>query len=162
MRNWHLALYTYEDLGSVEIPLKAVVPRPPLAGDEEDGDDKLKPPPPSLGISLATVDVPANPSRADGERIFSRIVELAKPHNEDSVRRHENLLLKKLAALGPENLDVLLAAATDALRRENRHDDDARHRQNWLIEESGAVRPAAFWRRVVIVACDMRGQPAKP
>ena len=163
VRNWHLALYTYEDLGSVEIPLKAVVPRPSLASDEEDAEDKLKPPPPSLGLTLAEVNIPANPSRAEAEQIFARIADLAKPHRDDSIRRHENLLLKKLAALGPDHLEVLLAAARDALQRgpvrefDPRYFDhpDPRNRQEWLLKEENWNRSNAFWRRVIIVACDI-------
>lgn len=163
MRNWHLAIVAYEDLGSVEISLKAVVPRPTLAGDEEDAEDKLKPPPLSLGLTLAEVNIPANPSRADAEQIFARIAELAKPHSEDSVRRHENLLLKKLAALGPDHLEVLLTGARAALQRgpirefDPRYFDnpDPRNRQDWLIKEESWNRSNAFWRRVLIVACDL-------
>ena len=163
MRNWHLAVVAYDDLGTIEVPFKAVVPRPSLAGDDEDAEDKLKPPPPSLGLTLAEVNIPANPSRAEAEQIFARIAELAKPHGDDSIRRHENLLLKKLAALGPDHLEVLLAAARDALQRgsvrgfDPRNFDDPvpRNRQEWLIKEASWNRSNAFWRHVIIVACDI-------
>ena len=149
MHNWHLAIYTYDDLGTVELPLKAVVARPQLAREE---DDELKPPAPSLGTQLAEVTVPPNPSRADAQKILARLAEMARQHNEDSVRWHESALMFKLAALGPENIDVLLAAVAEATPRERRDDYSPRSRDDWRVN---AGEPSIFWRRVLRVACDL-------
>ena len=155
VRNWHLAIVTYEDIGTVELPLKAIVPRPQRAGEQDDGSDELKPQLPSLGIMLEAVKIPANPNRAEAEQIFARIAELGTARGEDEVRRHEDLLWKKLAALGADNAEVLLAAATEALRRVPRSESSPRSQREWVIEEGSWQRSTAFWRRVLVAACDL-------
>ena len=151
VRNWHLALHAYDDIGTVEIPLKAVAPRPQIAREETESDE-IKPPQPSLGITLGEIVVPKNPSRADAQKIFARIVELAAPRDVDSIRRHEQVLLRKLTALGADNLEVLLGAATEALPPPRESENPPRQRSEWLLDWPDAP---AFWRRVIIAACDL-------
>ena len=146
---------TYEDIGTVELPLKAIVPRPQRAGEQDEAGDELKPVPPSLRTMLEEVKIPANPSRAEAEQIFARIAELASTRSEDDVRRHETLLLKKLAALGADNVEVLLTAATQALRRVPLSESSPRSQREWVIEEGSWQPGTAFWRRVLIAACDL-------
>ena len=155
VRNWHLAIVTYEDIGTIELPLKAIVPRPQRAGEQDDGSDELKPLPPSLSTMLDAVKIPANPSRAEAEQIFARIAELGTARSEDDVRHHETRLLQKLAALGADNVEVLLAAATVALRRVPHSESSPRSQREWVIEEESWQPGTAFWRRVLIAACDL-------
>ena len=155
VRNWHLAIVTYENLGMIELPFKTVVPRPQRAGQSDDGGDELKPAPPALSTMLDEVKIPAHPSRAEAEQIFARIAELGTARGEDEVRRHEDLLWKKLAALGADNAEVLLAAATEALRRVPRSESSPSNQREWVIEEGDWQRSTAFWRRVLIAACDL-------
>ncbi len=155
VRNWHLAIMTYEDIGTVELPLKAIVPRPLRAGEQEDGSDELKPAPTSLGTLLEAVKIPAHPSRAEAEQIFSRLAELSAGRSDDEVRQHEDLLWKKLAALGADNAEVLLAAATGALRRGPHSESSPRDQREWVVMEGSWQPSTVFWRRVLTAACDL-------
>lgn len=151
VRNWQLAIVTYDDLGTIELPLKAVAPRPQLGREEEDRDE-LDPSRPSLAAALSEVIVPANPSRAEAQSIFARIAELAGSCTDDTIRRHEQVLLRKLAGLGAENLVVLLDAVAEVLRAPPADGNSPRHRSDWMLPWNDSP---PFWRRVIIAACDM-------
>ena len=150
VRNWRLTIVTYEDLGAIELPLKAVVPRPAIAREEE--RDDLPEPGPSLGKLLTELVVPPNPTREDARRILAQIADLAARRTEDSIRGHENALLQKIAALGPDNIDVLLTAVAEAAPAPPRFENPPRQRSVWLRSWPD---PNPFWQRVRHVACDL-------
>ena len=149
MRNWHLAIVAYDDLGTIELPLKAVVPRPVLARDES---DELQPALPSLGVLLSEIAVPENPNAAAARKAFAQIVEATRNRQDDSIRRHENALLRKLASLGADHLEVLLSAAAEALPAPRGYENPANLRTEWVLPWND---PPLFWRHVIIVACDL-------
>jgi regulation of enolase protein 1 (concanavalin A-like superfamily) len=150
VRNWQLALIAYDEVGTIEVPFKAIVPLPPVAKEDREPDE-LKPPAPSLASQLSKVVVPDNPSLAEASKILEQLLEITRGRSEDSVARGEADLYPKLAILARDHLELLLSMATAAVQPRQRYQTQPRIREEWLVR---SVEPGAFWRRVLIVACD--------
>jgi regulation of enolase protein 1 (concanavalin A-like superfamily) len=150
LTQWHLAAVAYDELGTVVLPVKWHLAKPPT---QQDNGEEGKPALPELGLTLAQIAVPPHPGRAEAQHVFERLAGIASGHAEEALRKHENELMRKLAALGPENLEVLLAAAVESVHPNDWGDGvPARYGGEWLIPWR---EPDAFWRRVLQVACDL-------
>jgi|GEM_PF-3675111 len=166
-RNWRVSLVRYEPAGIIEIPFKTVMARP--APPEDEPDETTLPAPKSakpLEAALAEIRLPAHPTHEEARAAFAKILAAARSvlgtherneekirSNEEELRRHEDALLQKLASLGPENIDVLLAAATDELRRaDNRRTAEAVRYGGWRFHEA---KVSYFWGCVLRVAGDL-------
>jgi regulation of enolase protein 1 (concanavalin A-like superfamily) len=153
MQNWHLTIVRYSDVGTVELPLDSVVRKPVYQQNED--NDQLSAPRPSLAAELEEVKVPAKPSRDEANKAIAKIIEIAERQNEKSIRDHEGPLLDKLSAVGAGNLEALLSAtATFNLEPKEFGGNRPRNRLQYQFMTSGPDR-GVFWRRVLKAACDL-------
>lgn len=151
VRNWRLALIAYDEVGTIEVPFKAVVPPPPVAREDSDPNE-LKPPVPPLSELLGKIDVPKNPEPGAAAKLMQQIAEVSSTRSENSMVQNEPTLYAKLGTLARSDMEALLSAATAAHPAREYGESQPRFRNEWLLKEPPS--PNAFWRRVLNVACD--------